>query len=277
MSRPPSGDPDLPEPPSPDWAALAETAEARHRRRRLILFVGGLAATFALGVVAALITFSVGSGGSPPREKPPGSGGHQQEYIERLDDAREHLFRSRLAYSNPHELELTEGETAAFRVTITGGWQPLEADGTPRTGTEVRAGAEIAVRLHCSGAEVTCPALSSSRQSVLTKKDSATWRWQITPKKAGTVALNLTVTAYYLDTDTVLFEKFVAVGSVKAAQAEKDSGPSTWPGILFGWAKDAVMITGTLAGSLGAVVALILAVKSLRRPGSGQAGGADEV
>ncbi|GHE72830.1 hypothetical protein [Streptomyces capitiformicae] len=91
----------------------------------------------------------------------------------------------------------------------------------------------------------------------------------MTPKKSGTISLDLTVTAYYLDTDTVLFEKSVNGGSVEADTPDADSGPLSWPGKVFGWASTSITIVGALAGSLGAVVALALAVKALRRPGGG--------
>ncbi|WJV50444.1 hypothetical protein [Streptomyces flavofungini] len=65
----------------------------------------------------------------------------------------------------------------------------------------------MGVKLHCSGAGVTCTALSSERQNVLTPDDKAKWRWMVKPSATGTMTLALTVTAYYRDTNNVLFEK----------------------------------------------------------------------
>ena len=43
---------------SPDWAALAEASEARHKRRRLLLIGGGALATVAIGTAVAVAVVS---------------------------------------------------------------------------------------------------------------------------------------------------------------------------------------------------------------------------
>ncbi|MFF7891238.1 hypothetical protein ACFZDI_04705 [Streptomyces sp. NPDC007907] len=45
---------------SPDWAALAEASEARHKRRRVLLIGGGALATVAIGTAVAVAVVSAG-------------------------------------------------------------------------------------------------------------------------------------------------------------------------------------------------------------------------
>ncbi|KAF3467009.1 hypothetical protein [Streptomyces sp. Tu 3180] len=57
---------------SPDWAALAEASEARHKRRRLLLIGGGALATVAIGTAVAVAVVSANgddraAGGSSSR------------------------------------------------------------------------------------------------------------------------------------------------------------------------------------------------------------------
>ncbi|MFE9096029.1 hypothetical protein [Streptomyces sp. NPDC007264] len=59
---------------TPDWAALAEASEARNRRRRLLLILGGALATVAVGTAVAMAVVSAngdtGASGKPTRELP---------------------------------------------------------------------------------------------------------------------------------------------------------------------------------------------------------------
>jgi hypothetical protein len=56
---------------TPDWAALAEASEARNKRRRLLLILGGALAT--VGVGAAVAVAVVSANGSPASNKPAGA------------------------------------------------------------------------------------------------------------------------------------------------------------------------------------------------------------
>ena len=56
---------------TPDWAALAEASEARNKRRRLLLIVGGAVAT--VGIVAAVAVAVVSANGSSEASNRPAS------------------------------------------------------------------------------------------------------------------------------------------------------------------------------------------------------------
>ncbi|MDR3082449.1 MAG: hypothetical protein LBV60_16240 [Streptomyces sp.] len=56
---------------SPDWAALAEASEARTKRRRLLLILGGALATVAVGAAVAVAIVSA-DGGSKTSAEPTG-------------------------------------------------------------------------------------------------------------------------------------------------------------------------------------------------------------
>lgn len=110
------------------------------------------------------------------------------------------------------------------------------------------------MRLHCSGAQVRCTPLSSERQTVISKKDTATWLWDVSAEKAGTVTLSVTVTAYYEDGDTVLLEEPPATTHVEVA-APPD-GSFAWVEQAWRWVSGAITSLGGLAMSLTAVIAL---------------------
>ncbi|MFB6673436.1 hypothetical protein ACFCWG_13805 [Streptomyces sp. NPDC056390] len=95
------------------------------------------------------------------------------------------------------------GDPLPFRAQILGSWR---SDGSGETRSKTSAGAQIGVKLYCSGAQVRCTPLPSERRSVISKKDTATWLWDESAEKAGTVTLSVTVTAYYRGSDTVLLE-----------------------------------------------------------------------
>ncbi|MER6122300.1 hypothetical protein ABT173_06330 [Streptomyces sp. NPDC001795] len=54
---------------TPDWAALAEASEARNKRRRLLLIVGGALATVAVGAAVAVAVVRA-NGGNEASNKP---------------------------------------------------------------------------------------------------------------------------------------------------------------------------------------------------------------
>jgi hypothetical protein len=196
-----------------------------------------------------------------------GDDGSQREYVEDVSDARKQLFQGGLAYTGAEKLGLVAGEPQWFRARVVGDWH------TPPSGdssAEVLAGAQIGVRLQCSGAGVVCTPISSERQNVLTKGDRATWMWRVTAKRTGKVALALTVTAYYRDTNTLLFEKPVAA-LAKAAPAPDDSDRFSWLKEMLAWVKSTVVEMGLLAGSLAAVWGLYVGVTD-RRPSAHEEG-----
>ncbi|MGW6399175.1 hypothetical protein [Streptomyces sp. NPDC055134] len=154
--------------------------------------------------------------------------GKQQAYIDEIDEARQQLFKGELVRTSTESLHLVAGgDPLPYRAQILGSWR---SDGAGETHSPTRAGAQIGVKWHCSGAQVRCTPLSSERQNVISKKDTATWLWDVSAGKAGTVTLSVTVTAYYENTDTVLFEQSPATAHVEVAAR---------PGYRFAWAKQA--------------------------------------
>ncbi|MFD0031593.1 hypothetical protein ACWGDS_40220 [Streptomyces sp. NPDC055059] len=143
------------------------------------------------------------------------------------------------------------GDPLRYRAQILGSWR---SDGPGGTHSPTSAGAEIGVKLHCSGAQVRCTPLSSERQNVISKTDKATWLWDVSAKKAGTVTLSVTVTAYYRDSDTVLLEQTPATTHVKVAAPPGDS--FGWVKQAWRWISDAITSLGGLAVSLTAVITL---------------------
>ncbi|MFI9778242.1 hypothetical protein ACIHCV_26590 [Streptomyces sp. NPDC051956] len=112
-----------------------------------------------------------------------------------------------------------------------------------------------------------CTPLSSERQNVISKKGTATWLWDVSAEKAGTVTLSVTVTASYEDTDTALFEQ-----SPATAHAEVAAGPGdrfVWMKQAWRWISGAITSLGGLAVSVTAVITLAVLVtrRTPRAPG----------
>ncbi|MCT2588399.1 hypothetical protein LHJ74_00295 [Streptomyces sp. N2-109] len=128
--------------------------------------------------------------------------GNQEIYAEEIDQARQQLFKGQLVHTDARTLRLVAGaDPRPFRVDVLGSWRrasPGEAQ------APVSAGAQIGVKLHCSGAGVRCTPLSSERRNVLSKSDGATWMWDVSAQRPGKVSFALTVTAYFRESDTVL-------------------------------------------------------------------------
>ncbi|MFF3581757.1 hypothetical protein [Streptomyces mirabilis] len=189
-----------------------------------------------------------------------GSVGNHGDYVEEIEQARHQLFQGELTYSDVSSLDLVAGgDPRPFRVDIAGSWHRA------KTGVEqspVSAGAQIGVRLHCSGSGVRCTPLSSERQSVLTKSDTATWMWDVSAQRSGKVAIAITVTAYYGGSNTVLVEKPAMWSLVDvAAPSGGDSGWLSWMKNLWQWVTDVVTSLGGLAVSVTAIVALTFMVR----------------
>ncbi|WP_406337208.1 hypothetical protein [Streptomyces sp. NBC_00649] len=212
----------------------------------------GLAVLIAL--VSGLLLF-LGHGGEPGSGHP-GNGqtgnGTQKTYIDEIKTARQQLFTGELARTSTKSLHLVAGgDPLRYRATIQGSWR---SDGSSETHSRTVAGADIGVRLHCSGAQVRCTPLSSERQTVISKKDTATWLWDVSAEKAGTVTLSVTVTAYYEDGDTVLLEEPPATTHVEVATLP--GGSFAWVEQAWRWVSGAITSLGGLAMSLTAVIAL---------------------
>ncbi|MET7535927.1 hypothetical protein [Streptomyces sp. NPDC005507] len=207
----------------------------------------GLAVLIA--IVSGLFLF-LGRGGEPGSGHPGGS--RQQTYVDEIGEARQQLFKGELVRTSTKSLHLVAGgDPLRYRAQILGSWR---SDGPGGTHSPTSAGAEIGVKLHCSGAQVRCAPLSSERQNVISKTDKATWLWDVSAKKAGTVTLSVTVTAYYRDSDTVLLEQTPATTHVKVAAPPGDS--FAWVKQAWRWISDAITSLGGLAVSLTAVITL---------------------
>ncbi len=236
---------------------------------------GSLSLAAALVVCAALAVLTLagvfhGAYDSRPRNnRPP----EQRDYIWELDAARHQLFDGRLVYTDATELRLVrDAPPQRFRADVLGGWRDRARTAVP--GAQVRAGAQIGVKLHCSGSGVTCTPLSSERQPVLTKSDAATWTWNLSAKRTGTVTLSLTVTAYLRDTGTVLFERTPLDARTVVTAPPEEAGWYSWVGGGVTWLTDRITTAGGLASALTAILALIVTVR--RRRTTGTEGAAEE-
>lgn len=203
------------------------------------------AVAWAVGV--ALVAFLVTSCASGPiRGDDPES---QALYGREIIESRKEMFDGRIDYTRVRMAKTGRAfefraEVQGFRVAGTRG----ERKESQRTG-ELQVGTLMGVKLHCSGAGVTCTALSSERQNVLTPDDKAKWRWIVKPSATGTMTLALTVTAYYRDTNNVLFEKppfvqTVRVGATAAHTARRAKD-------------DAVAVLAFMGAVLGLIVAWV--------------------
>ncbi|MFF2503348.1 hypothetical protein ACFVTY_08240 [Streptomyces sp. NPDC058067] len=199
------------------------------------------------------------------RSDEPKGGTPQRTYVDEIGQARRQLFTGELVRTDTGSLHLVAGgEPRQFRARIMGTWH---ADGPGETHSPTSAGAEIGVKLHCSGAHVRCTPLSSERQNVLSKSDSATWLWDVGAERAGTVSMTLTVTAYYRDTDTVLLEKPPLTARVEVASPPGDG--LAWLKQPWRWLSGAITSLGGLAVSLSAVITLAVMVARRRTPAAG--------
>lgn len=225
-----------------------------------------------LGLLAAAGLLVTSVWWMPSRGTPPGSGPPQtqQTYVEALDGARRTLFKGHVTYDDVHRLHFEAGRETRFRVVVSGG-RPAPDDGRPDS--TVYAGADIGVRLACHG-DAGCMTNSSRRQPVLTPKDRAEWVWWITPHRAGTVTLSLTVTSYYRDSDAVLFEKPVEL-QAQAAASPRGFFPSLWDWLRGGWGVIVGFMTGV--GAIWGTGALIAgAVRRRRRDDDPAPGGSGD-
>ncbi|GAA1242928.1 hypothetical protein [Streptomyces aureus] len=227
----------------------------------------------ALAVLTALVSglfLFLGSSDEPGNGRPGGS--RQQAYVDEIDEARQQLFKGELVRTSTESMHLVAGgDPIPFRAQILGSWR---SDGSGETHSRTSAGAQIGVKLHCSGAQVRCTPLSSERQNVISKKDAATWLWDVSAEKAGTVTLSVTVTAYYRDGDTVLLEQPPATTHVQVAAPPGDSfgrAEQAWR-----WFSDAITSLGGLAVSLTAIITLAVLLARRTTPATGPEPGNDD-
>lgn len=125
----------------------------------------------------------------------------QETYVEEIQLARQALYEVAVVHTNPRVLDLrADTRPHKFKVTIPHGRvRPTAGESQ----TVVDAGAQIGMKLHCSGGGVRCTPLSSERQNVLSKGDQATWVWEVSAQRPGLISMALTMTSYFRDSDTV--------------------------------------------------------------------------
>lgn len=143
----------------------------------------------------------------PPDSTGEPSSPDQQDYVDSLDRARRHLSLGKLYVTDARYIDLVKGEPRQFAVDVAGS-MPALSRSSPRVLTSnIHVGSQVGVKLHCSGANVKCSALSTERQNVTGPDDLATWAWEVTAKSTGKVTFVVTATSYYRNTDIVLYEK----------------------------------------------------------------------
>ncbi|MFE6939740.1 hypothetical protein [Streptomyces chartreusis] len=184
---------------------------------------------------------------------------NQATYVQQIIHARQQLFTGQLIHTDVRSLELAAGAESPrlFRVDILGSWRRAKP-GEPQV--PVSAGAQIGVKLHCSGAGLRCTSLSSERQNVLAKNGGATWVWDVRAQRAGKASFALTVTAYFRETSTVLAEKTPMRSRVDVAAPKGKNHWISWVEALWGWVTGAITSLGGLAVSASAIIAVILTV-----------------
>lgn len=130
--------------------------------------------TVLIALVSGLLLI-FGRGGEPGNGHPDGV--NQQAYVDEIDEARQQLFKGELVRTSTKSLHLVAGgDPVPYRAQILGSWR---SDRAGETHSPTSAGAQIGVKLHCSGPQVRCTPLSSERQNVISKKDTATWLWEV--------------------------------------------------------------------------------------------------
>ncbi|MEW2079920.1 hypothetical protein AB0941_41470 [Streptomyces sp. NPDC013433] len=224
--------------------------------------------TVLIALVSGLFTMLYSSDDGP---------GDQRTYVEEISQARRQLFEGQLIHTDTRSLDLVAGaEPRSFRVEVLGSWR---RPGPGETQAPVSAGSQIGVKLHCSGAGVRCTPLSSERQSVLSRKDRATWMWDVSARHAGKVSIALTVTAYFRDGDTVLLEKPPMASRVEVAAPPGDGSWFSWVKDSWQWVAGAITGLGGLAVSVTAIVTAVVMVIRRRLPGADteEAGAAERV
>ncbi|GGS48441.1 hypothetical protein [Streptomyces violaceus] len=186
------------------------------------------------------------------------------DFFRELDRARKQLFQARLEYTKPEKLGLTVGHAVYFRAAIYGRWSHVDKRAA---GMSVVTGGQVVVRLHCSGA-VTCTPISSKRQHVTNKltDQAATWVWEVQAKKSGKANLALTVTSYFEDTETVLYEKPPIISHAEVKEKPQEEGGSAWLADAYDWATKMIEELALIATALAAILGLAVAWRNRNLP-----------
>ncbi|MFI9228590.1 hypothetical protein [Streptomyces rimosus] len=173
----------------------------------------------------------------------------QEAFSWELEQARKGLFAGRISYSVVRDA--AEGDIQRFELRVGGARAApsVGPSGDAKPGA-AQIGALMGAKLHCAGVEVKCTQNSSERQPILTPKDSAQWNWSISTPKAGKVSVTLTLTAYYLNTNTVLAE-----GPPVEQTLEVKKEESFWEMLSASW--NVILTLLAAVGGLGGVVAFI--------------------
>ncbi|AXE84519.1 hypothetical protein [Streptomyces sp. Go-475] len=249
-------------------------AWATRRRSSVLLVLDALGGVswVVLGLLLALVWGSfVGFATRSWHEDRPGGDAMAPappyDAFEEIEQARRRLFDATVVHTNPRALRLVaDAPPRRFRVEVRGARPRTELGGTH---TVVRAGTQIGVKLHCTGAAVRCTPLSSERQYVLTREDVAVWVWEVRAERAGTFGIALTITSYLRDTDTVLAEELSPAWTVRAVEPPEDDGWVSWARDLWRQVADAITGLGGLAVSLSAIAAVAAMVIRRRLPALG--------
>ncbi|GAA3112587.1 hypothetical protein GCM10010449_38500 [Streptomyces rectiviolaceus] len=203
---------------------------------------------------------------APMSEEPTAPG--QKNYQASIVEAQNQLFTGQLTHTNAKSLlPLAPGEEPAlFTAEVRGTWKT----GTPIDQYDrylpVKAGAQLGVKLHCSGPGVRCEPHGAERKPVIRRSDRAHWSWDVSVKHPGKVRIALTATSYYRDSDSVLAETKPKIVSVIVPEPD----PSTSSRITSAWQWLVGVVTSAagLAAAVPVFVAAGAAVLARRRRSS---------
>ncbi|MBC9726122.1 hypothetical protein [Streptomyces sp. TRM68367] len=160
-------------------------------------------ATSVLAGLAGVITAGI-SATDQVQVVPPHGREPRSDYRTKIIEAQEGLSEGLLVYTILSDAKA--GDSLAFEATLYGATGRKAVPPKDKDKRPAPSGALMGVQLHCSGPSVRCVSNSSEKKPVLRTKDDASWSWTISTPKAGKAVVNLTVTAYLDDTDTVIAE-----------------------------------------------------------------------
>ncbi|MEO3844494.1 hypothetical protein [Streptomyces sp. B22F1] len=213
----------------------------------------GLAASLLALAIWSTIEFKSFRQAAPPDDS----------YKTRIIEARGGLSEGLLVYTIIGDSKA--GDSLHFEATLHGSREGKPAIPDGKGEESAPSGAIMGAKLHCSGADVKCVANSSEKKPVLRTKDVASWSWTIDTPKAGKAVINLTITAYLNDTDTVLEEPIPVRQELEIHHSGK-----AFPGFIQSAWKEIIAVL-TAIGGLGG----LLAFWQYRRTGQGSSGNGD--
>ncbi|MEU6094000.1 hypothetical protein [Streptomyces sp. NPDC047079] len=145
---------------TPDWAALAEASEARNKRRRLLLILGGALATIGIGAAVTVAVVSA-NGSSGTSGKPAGAlPGTADIPSESADPAPSFAPTSAPPPLNPMDFISSAAKDTA----------PISAN-TLFPGTQLTVGANVYKRGPSAATKNCASAVQGTLPAVLTKND----------------------------------------------------------------------------------------------------------